>query len=117
MVVGAIGARTTPFKTVRIDEVALQRHGITVETFDMSDIFLRMKAVKPETPLYAEKSVAAGDSVWDGVPDRAFDNIVRLGVTLDQLIAGSPPGRAGDPLLDGDPVADGHLAVRGDGRA
>ena len=35
MVVGAIGARTTPFKTVRIDEVALQRHGITVETFDL----------------------------------------------------------------------------------
>jgi L-fucose isomerase-like protein len=36
MVVGALGARTTPFKTVRIDEVALQRHGITVETLDMS---------------------------------------------------------------------------------
>ena len=47
MVVGAIGARTTPFKTVRIDEVTLQRHGITVETFDLSDIFHRMKAVKP----------------------------------------------------------------------
>jgi L-fucose isomerase-like protein len=86
MVVGAIGARTTPFKTVRIDEVALQRHGITVETFDLSDIFLRMKAVKPETTAYAEKSrVLREYSSWDGVPDRAFENIVRLGVTLDQL--------------------------------
>jgi L-fucose isomerase-like protein len=86
MVVGAIGARTTPFKTVRIDEVALQRHGITVETFDLSDIFLRMKAVKPESMVYAEKSnVLRAYSSWEGVPDRAFENIVRLGATLDQL--------------------------------
>ena len=45
MTVGG-SARTTPFKTVRIDEVALQKRGITVETFDMSDVFRRMKAVK-----------------------------------------------------------------------
>ena len=42
MVVGAIGARTTPFKTVRIDELALQRHGITVETLDMSEVIGRV---------------------------------------------------------------------------
>lgn len=87
MAVGAIGARTTPFKTVRIDEVALQRHGITVETFDMSDVFHRMRAVNPAEPAYAEKarhlhSLAA----WEGVPESAFDNIVRLGVTLDGMI-------------------------------
>ena len=61
MVVGAIGARTTPFKTVRIDEVTLQRHGVTVETFDLSDIFLRMKAVKPEEAAYADKAKALRD--------------------------------------------------------
>jgi L-fucose isomerase-like protein len=86
MVVGAIGARTTPFKTVRIDEVALQRHGITVETFDLSDVFLRMKAVKPDAAVYENKARALQDTAsWEGVPERAFDAIVRLGVTLDQL--------------------------------
>jgi L-fucose isomerase-like protein len=86
MVVGAIGARTTPFKTVRIDEVALQRHGITVETFDMSDIFLRMQAVKPEESAYAEKAKGLrAASSWQDVPGQAFDNLVRLGVTLDKL--------------------------------
>ena len=86
MVVGAVGARTTPFKTVRIDEVALQRHGVTVETFDLSDVFLRMKAVKVEDPAYADKAKVLQDyTSWEGVPDRAFDNIVRLGVTLDSL--------------------------------
>jgi L-fucose isomerase-like protein len=86
MVVGAVGARTTPFKTVRIDEVALQRHGVTVETFDLSDIFLRMKAVKAEDSAYADKAKVLHDyTSWEGVPDRAFDNIVRLGVTLENL--------------------------------
>jgi L-fucose isomerase-like protein len=87
MVVGAIGARTTPFKTVRIDEVTLQRHGVTVETFDLSDIFGRMKAVKPEEAAYVDKAKVLHDySSWEGVPDRAFDNLVRLGVTLDKLV-------------------------------
>lgn len=33
--IGCIGARTTAFKTVRFDEVAMQRHGINVESFDL----------------------------------------------------------------------------------
>jgi len=87
MVVGAIGARTTPFKTVRIDEVALQRRGVTIETFDMSDVFQRMRAVKPADAGYTEKATILRDiTTWDGVPDRAFENIVRLSVTLDQMI-------------------------------
>jgi L-fucose isomerase-like protein len=87
MVVGAIGARTTPFKTVRIDEVALQRHGVTVETFDMSDVFHRMRAVKPAESTYADKAHLLREiAVWDGVPERAFENLVRLGVTLDDMI-------------------------------
>ena len=45
MVVGAIGARTTAFKTVRIDELALQKNEITMETLDLSDIFDRVAAL------------------------------------------------------------------------
>jgi L-fucose isomerase-like protein len=86
LVVGAVGARTTPFKTVRIDEVALQRHGITVETFDLSDIFRRMKAVRPAEKNYTDKARVLSDfTCWDGVPSQAFDNLVRLGVVLDNL--------------------------------
>jgi L-fucose isomerase-like protein len=87
LIVGAVGARTTPFKTVRIDEVALQRHGITVETFDLSDIFLRMKAVNPQDPCYGEKEkTLKAASHWEAVPERALDQLIRLGVTLDQLV-------------------------------
>jgi len=88
MAVGAIGARTTPFKTVRIDEVTLQRHGVTVETFDLSDIFKRVRAVQPNDRSYTEKAEALrAFTSWESVPDTAFDNIVRLGVVLDRLAA------------------------------
>lgn len=87
MVVGAIGARTTPFKTVRIDEVALQRHGVTVETFDMSEVFHRMNLVKPVEALYGEKAaLLQAMTSWEGVPAQAFDQVVRLSVSLDQMI-------------------------------
>jgi L-fucose isomerase-like protein len=87
MVVGAIGARTTAFKTVRIDEVALQRHGITVETLDLSGVFARMKAVKSSDDAYRTKAeTLKGYTSWQGVPEEAFDKIARLGVVLDAII-------------------------------
>ena len=87
MVVGAVGARTTAFKTVRIDELALQRHGITMETLDLSDIFARMNALKPaDRAARAKAARLRAYTTWEGVPQAAFDKIVRLGVILDQVI-------------------------------
>ena len=87
MVVGAIGARTTAFKTVRIDEVALQRHGITMETLDLSSVFARMKAVATEgDALKAKAEMLKAYTSWVGVPEAAFERIVRLGVVLDTLV-------------------------------
>jgi L-fucose isomerase-like protein len=86
-IIGAIGARTTPFKTVRIDEVALQRHHITVETLDLSDIFGRMRSLSTEMDAFKSKAhVLQQYTSWAGVPQKAFENIVRLGVVLDQVI-------------------------------
>jgi L-fucose isomerase-like protein len=87
LVVGAIGARTTAFKTVRFDEVALQRVGITVETFDLSGVIERVKSLSAEGSDYKEKLETLHTyTTWDGVPDAALDKIVRLGVVLDELI-------------------------------
>lgn len=87
MVVGAIGARTTAFKTVRIDEVALQRHDITMETFDLSGVFARMNSIHTTDQAYRAKADVLKAYVgWEGVPEQAFDRIVRLGVVLDELI-------------------------------
>ncbi len=88
IVVGNIGARTTPFKTVRIDELALQKHGITVETIDLSSVIARAKALSTSAAGYKDKAeVMRGVSNWEGVPESAFENIVRLAVVVDEVVA------------------------------
>jgi L-fucose isomerase-like protein len=87
MVVGAIGARTTAFKTVRIDELALQRHGITMETLDLSDVFARMSALSStDARLVAKAERLKRYTSWTGVPEAALETLARLGVVLDTLI-------------------------------
>ena len=87
MIVGAIGARTTAFKTVRFDELALQQAGITTETLDLSDIFARMKAVKSSGAKVKRKAELLKKSTsWQGVPKGAFEQLTRLGVVLDDVI-------------------------------
>jgi len=86
MTVVAVGARTTAFKTVRIDELTLQRHGITVETLDLSDVFARMKALKStDKALKSKLARLKSYTTWKGVPASAVNTIARLGVVLDQI--------------------------------
>jgi L-fucose isomerase-like protein len=86
MTVGALGARTSPFRTVRIDELALEKHGVTVETMDMADVFARMRAVKPQAAGFAEKRHSLDTvAAWDGVPEAARENLTRLFVVLEAI--------------------------------
>jgi len=88
MVVGAIGARTTAFKTVRIDELALQKNGITMEVVDLSEVFASMKSLRASSNEYKDKVQALKNYTnFQGVPEEAFDKLVRLGVVLDRLAA------------------------------
>lgn len=85
--IGALGARTTAFKTVRIDELALQRKGVTVETYDLSSILARVVAVGSTGDRYKEKILRLkGYADWTGVPEDALSTIGRLGVVLDELL-------------------------------
>lgn len=87
MTVGAIGARTTAFKTVRIDELALQKHGITVETLDLSGVFRRMTALQDGDAKVVDKAARLSSyTCWEGVPGEAFSKLVRLAVVLDDII-------------------------------
>lgn len=87
MVLGAIGARTTPFKTVRCDEIALQKHGITVETLDLSMVLRRISATALSSRQAKAKARAlASYSCWRGAPRQAFENSVKLAVVLDEII-------------------------------
>lgn len=83
--VGALGARTTAFKTVRYDEIAFQRKGINVETIDMAQIFAMMDSVDEES-LRAKAALYASLSDFGTYPPEKLENIARLGVVIDRLI-------------------------------
>ena len=52
---GCIGARTTAFKTVRFDEITMQKYGINVEAFDLSEVFVRVHKKENGDPAVAAR--------------------------------------------------------------
>jgi L-fucose isomerase-like protein len=87
LTVGAIGARTTAFKTIRFDELALQRHGITTETFDLSELFQRVRAVKAASgPCRAKTERLEAYTGWRGVPAEKRSMLARAAVALDDMV-------------------------------
>ncbi|MHB9130222.1 MAG: L-fucose/L-arabinose isomerase family protein [Armatimonadota bacterium] len=88
LTVGAIGARTTAFKTIRFDELALQRYGVTTETFDLSELFQRVRAIDMASDAFQAKTARLqAYTQWDGVPDESFRQLAKVSVALDDMIA------------------------------
>lgn len=83
--VGAIGARTTAFKTVRCDEIAFQSKRVNVESIDMSRVFAIMDSLSPEK-LCEKKKLYTSLSDFGTYPPEKLENIARLGVAIDILI-------------------------------
>ena len=67
LTVGAIGARTTAFKTVRIDELTLQKAGITTETLDLSMIIRRVRDLTVDDAYRRTR-----ERLWRPAAGRAF---------------------------------------------
>lgn len=85
-VIGSIGARTTAFKTVRIDEVALQQVGVTVEATDLSDILARIRAMPDHDGAVLDKAERLRNYTdFSKVPGASFVTLCKLGVALDQV--------------------------------
>lgn len=84
--IGAIGARTTAFKTVRFDEIAMQNVGINVETIDLTDVFARMEQAAEER---VKDKMADYLAITDfgSYPMKKLETIARIGVAVDDLIA------------------------------
>ncbi len=87
-VIGGIGARTTAFKTVRCDEMALEKYGITVESHDLSELFARIKGMKPGRDALAEKkNELRAYADFSKAPDERFDTIARMAVAIEDMIS------------------------------
>lgn len=83
---GAIGARTTAFKTVRCDEIAMQNRSVNVETIDMSVVFRLMDSADAGE-IEEKKKVYLEYAHFEGYPESKLENMARFGVAVDKLIA------------------------------
>ncbi len=84
---GCIGARTTAFKTVRFDEVTLQRYGINVESFDLSELidFVKKKKDDDKEVLAKIKRLEAY-SDFSKVPASNKLTLAKISVVIDDYI-------------------------------
>lgn len=84
---GCIGARTTAFKTVRFDEVALQRYGINVESFDLSELIFKVQNKRDDDPavLAREKRLEAYTD-FTRVPEKNKLTLAKISVVIDEYI-------------------------------
>jgi len=87
LTLGVIGARTTAFKTVRFDELTLQRHGITCETFDLSSVIAAVnKMSDTDTKVLAKQKRLTEYADCCQVPPASMLTMSKLGVAVDDLI-------------------------------
>ena len=83
---GTFGARTTAFKTVRVDEIALQKKGINVETIDLSEVFLRIDKVTDEKIEEKKKQILA-ITEFNNWPEEKLTNMAKTQAAFEELIA------------------------------
>ena len=85
--IGAIGARPGAFNTVRYSEKILQRHGITVTTFDLSEILGRAnKLTAADTAVKHHLEKVNAYAPHGNAPNEAMVQIAKLDVVLQQYM-------------------------------
>lgn len=84
---GCIGARTTAFKTVRFDEVTLQRYGINVESFDLSELVFKVLQKKDnDEKVIAKLERLENYTDFSRVPEKNKLNLAKISVVIDEYI-------------------------------
>lgn len=85
--VGCIGARTTAFKTTRFDEVALQKYGITVESFDLSEFVYKVNQLSSQDQKVKDACRdLEGYTDCSRVPEENMNTLAKAAVVLDEYI-------------------------------
>lgn len=83
---GIFGARCTAYKTVRYDELTLQRYGITCDTFDLSDLFNRAGKYN-ELPLVKRQTEELKNySDFSRVPEKKIELMAKVILVIKEYI-------------------------------
>lgn len=85
--VGCIGARTTAFKTVRYDELTAQRHGINIESFDLSELIYKVGELSDDAvAVSAKKKDLQAFTNCSLVPEDKMNTLAKISVVIDEYI-------------------------------
>jgi len=83
--VGVLGARPAAFNTVRFSEKLMERHGISVETLDLSEVFGRVGRMADDDPKVKAKLEHIDAYVSTrGVPPASLSKMAKFGVVVDE---------------------------------
>lgn len=82
--IAQLGARVTPFRTVRYSEKLLQNSGISVETEDMSEIFADVAELKDEAQIQARiAEIRAYGNICPGISDEKVEKQAKLSIAIE----------------------------------
>lgn len=84
--IGVIGARTTKFKTVRYDEITLQKYGITCDTYDLSELFYRVENLKGDVRIPERVERFKNYTDFSKCPDDKTETIAKVSLAIDDMI-------------------------------
>lgn len=85
--IGVIGARTTKFKTVRYDEITLQKYGITCDTYDLSELFYRVEKMDGNSAAVKAKiEKLIGYTDFSSVPKDKTETLAKVSVAIDDMM-------------------------------
>ena len=85
--VGAIGARTTKFMTVRFDELALQKYGITVKAFDLSELFARVRKIDVAQKVDEKIHWLKAYTDFSRIPENKIGTLAKTALAIEDMIA------------------------------
>lgn len=81
--IGAVGARPAPFNTVRFSEKILEKHGVTVETIDLSEVIARAQSLDGRSEQVLDRLKELKDVFHpQDVPAQALDKMAHLSAAL-----------------------------------
>lgn len=80
-------SKTTAFKTTRFDEIGLQKNGITVEAFDLSEVFFKVNAKEDNDPVVlAKKERLENYTDFSNVPEDKKIMLSKISVVIDEYV-------------------------------
>lgn len=86
--VGVVGARPAAFNTVRFSEKLLEHEGITVETWDLSEVLGRVGRLQDDdAAVRAKLDQVQQYAPTQGIPSASLLKMAKFGVVIDQWMS------------------------------